>query len=124
MMWLTHETTHVFAPLKTIENAYPQLSMHIEHSVFLPILCNRSQNPAAGSTLNIAYTAGARILELFALEDYIKAYNGHTVVRDMECFVQVVALDCAKALGHGVQLCAEIHYEGLSQRQTIRVTIE
>jgi hypothetical protein len=123
-MWMTHQTAHVDAPLKTIQNGCPQVSMHLEHRIFLPILCNRSQNPAAGSTLNIAYTAGDRILELFALEDYIKAYNGHTVVRDMEYFLQVVALDCAKVLGHGVQLCADIHYEGLNQRQTIRVTIE
>lgn len=120
-MWLTHESAHVTAPLKTIENAHPELSTHIEHIVGLPILCNRSQNPAAGSTLTISYTAGARILELFALEEYVKAYNGHTVVRDMEFFVQVVALDCIKALGHDVQVRGDIVYEGLNQRQSIIV---
>lgn len=121
-MWLTHESAHVAAPLKTIENAHPELAPHIEHIVSLPILCNKSQNPAAGSTLTIAYTAGARILELFALEEYIKAYNGHTVVRDMEFFVQVIALDCAKALGHRVQLRGDIVYEGLNQRQSISIS--
>jgi TRAP-type mannitol/chloroaromatic compound transport system permease small subunit len=39
----------------------------------------------------------------------------------MEFFAQVVALDCAKALGHGVQLRGDIVYEGLNQRQTIIV---
>jgi hypothetical protein len=65
-MWLTHESAHVAAPLKTIENAHLELSTRIEHIIDLPVLCNKSQNPATGSTLTIAYTAGARILELFA----------------------------------------------------------
>ena len=123
MSWLTHESAHVAAPLKTIANARPHLSTEIEHVIVLPILCPVSDNPAAGSTLTIAYTAGVRILEVFALEAYIKAFHGHTIVRDMEFFVQVVGEECAKALGHTVTASGEIVFNGLAQRQRIRVTI-
>jgi hypothetical protein len=64
-----------------------------------------------------------RILEVFALEAYIKAFHGHTIVRDMEFFVQVVGEECAKALRHAVTASGEIVFNGLAQRQRIRVTI-
>ena len=123
MTWLTHESSHVAAPLKTIANARPHLKTQIEHIVTLPILCPVSNNPALGSTLAIAYTAGERILEIFALEAYIQAYHGHTIVRDMEFFVQVVGEECAKALQHGLISSADIIFNGLAQRQRISVQI-
>jgi NADPH-dependent 7-cyano-7-deazaguanine reductase QueF len=122
MTWQTHESEHVNAPLKTIANARPEMLMTLEHVVLLPVLCPVSQNPAQGSTLTIGYAASARILELFALEAYIAAYSGHTLVRDMEYFVQTVGRECAKALGCNVHLCGEIVYAGLAQRQKISVT--
>ncbi len=121
MSWLTHESAHVAAPLKTIANARPDLHTQIEHIIDLPILCLRSQNPAAGSTLRIAYTPTERILELFALDAYIKAYIGHTLVRDMEYFVQTIADECAGVLQVPVECVGQIRYNGLSMGQTIRV---
>lgn len=121
MSWLTHESAHVAAPLKTIANARPDLHTQIEHIIDLPILCLRSQNPAAGSTLRIAYTPTKRILELFALDAYIKAYIGHTIVRDMEYFVQTIADECAGVLQVPVECIGQIRYNGLSMGQTIRV---
>ena len=121
MSWLTHESAHVAAPLKTIANARPDLHTQIEHIIDLPILCLRSQNPAAGSTLRIAYTPTERILELFALDAYIKAYIGHTIVRDMEYFVQTIADECAGVLQVPVECIGQIRYNGLSMGQTIRV---
>ena len=121
MSWLTHESAHVAAPLKTIANARSDLHTQIEHIIDLPILCLRSQNPAAGSTLRIAYTPTERILELFALDAYIKAYIGHTIVRDMEYFVQTIADECAGVLQVPVECVGQIRYNGLSMGQTIRV---
>ena len=121
MSWLTHESAHVAAPLKTIANARPDLHTQIEHIIDLPILCLRSQNPAAGSTLRIAYTPTERILELFALDAYIKAYIGQTIVRDMEYFVQTIAGECAGVLQVPVECVGQIRYNGLSMGQTIRV---
>jgi hypothetical protein len=86
MSWLTHESAHVAAPLKTIANARPHLLTEIEHVIVLPILCPVS-------------------------------------VRDMEFFVQVVGEECAKALRHAVTASGEIVFNGLAQRQRIRVTI-
>lgn len=123
MTWKTHDSQYVNQPLKTIENARPLLRMRVEHMVLLPILCPVSQNPAKGSTLNIAYQAGERLLELFALEAYIASYYGHIVVRDMEFFVQVVGEECAQALGHEVHMSAEITYAGLAQRQRVDVIV-
>ena len=122
MSWLTHESAHVSAPLKIIDNAAPHLSTEVEHIIDLPILCLRSQNPAHGSTLSIAYTPKERILELFALDEYIKAYIGHTVVRDMEFFVQTIAEECARVLTVPVICVGKIRYNGLSMGQTIKVT--
>ena len=121
MTWLVHESAHVDAPLKTIDNAQPELLTQIEHVIDLPILCLRSQNPAAGSTLMIRYTAGARILELFALDEYIKAYIGHERVRDMEFFVQTIVLECARVLEVPVTGEGRIRYNGLSMGQNIVV---
>lgn len=121
MTWLTHPSAHVAAPLKTITNAHPAMHTHIEHSIDLPILCHRSMNPLAGSQLLIRYQAGERILELFALDAYIKAYVGHTIVRDMEMFVQVIAQECADVLGTTIEGVGLIRYNGLSMGQTITV---
>ena len=121
MTWLSHDSAHVAAPLKTIDNARPDLHTQIEHLIDLPILCLRSQNPAAGSTLSIAYTPATRILELFALDAYIKAYIGHTLVRDMEYFVQKIDEESTRVLEVPVECVGQIRYNGLSMGQNIRV---
>lgn len=121
---LESPSRHSTAPLKTIDNAHPNMKTRVEHRVDLPELCPYSHNPASGSHLWIRYTTGARLLELFALEAYILGFKGHTIVRDMEHFVQEVALDCAAALQTEVEVAAEIEFNGIEQGQRVTVVTE
>ncbi|MPY67859.1 hypothetical protein F8S09_14410 [Deinococcus sp. SDU3-2] len=107
--------------LRTIANAHPELPTTVEHVLELPELCPRTRNPAPGSTLTLRYAAGERLLELFSLDHYIDAFMGHTVVRDMEVFVQVAAQDAANAAGVPVTASADVGLVGLRQRQRVTV---
>ncbi|NVK29869.1 MAG: hypothetical protein HWE20_02610 [Gammaproteobacteria bacterium] len=118
----SHPSQFVDGELKTIDNALPEIETEVEHVVYLPTLCLKSQNPKAGSLLRIRYTAAAKLLELFALDRYIQAYIGHPTVRDMEYFVQVIALECGRALGQPVTVLAEIEFNQVAQGQRIEAT--
>jgi 7-cyano-7-deazaguanine reductase len=107
-------------PIVLIPNQYPSMSMHITHRIHLPMLCLRSRNPKSSSTLDLTYQANENILELFALEAYIQSYVADPVVRDMEYFVQTVAITIADTLRIPVTACAHIDYEGLAQSQIIQ----
>ena len=107
--------------LNTIANARPDLSTEVEHIVELPELCPATGNPRPGSTLTIRYEAGERLLELFSLDAYIAAFIGHPVVRDMEYFVQTVAQDSADALGHAVEVRADVQFNRVRQGQRLTV---
>lgn len=107
--------------LKTIANARPDVDTLVEHVLFLPELCPATLNPKPGSTLTLRYQAGELLLELFSLDTYIDAFIGHTVVRDMEFFVQTVALDAAHALGGEVTAVADVTFNRLRQGQRITV---
>lgn len=119
-----YHSRYVDGSLSLIANAKPRFQTHVEHELSLPILCSHSRNPAKGSVLKIAYTAKEYLLELFSLESYITAYYRHGVVRDMEYFVQAVTDDCAQALNNPVMCTGEMIYNGLNQRQTIRVSVD
>ena len=106
---------------KTIANARPDLHTVVEHVVELPELCPATENPRPGSTLTICYEARERLLELFSLDGYIAAFIGHPVVRDMEYFVQTVAQDCADALGHEVEVRADVRFNRVRQGQRLAV---
>ena len=121
---LESPSKHSSAPLKTIENAHPNLKTWVEHRVDLPELCPHTHNPVAGSHLWIRYHSGQRLLELFALEAYILGFQGHQIVRDMEYFVQEVALDCANALKSTVEVSANIEFNGIKQGQRVTVVVE
>ncbi|SET48223.1 hypothetical protein [Thorsellia anophelis] len=113
--------------IKTITNPHPEIDMVQTHTIYLPELCPKSQNPAQGSSIAIRYKAQSVLLELFALDKYIKGFIGHQVVRDIEYFVQVVGMECASALGHAVEIEADIHFNqeppyGLAQKQHIVLT--
>ncbi|MEF2279817.1 hypothetical protein V3W47_16100 [Deinococcus sp. YIM 134068] len=107
--------------LKTIANARPDLPTIVEHVLHLPELCPATRNPAPGSTLTLRYAAGGRLLELFSLDTYIDAFVAHPVVRDMEMFVQTVAVDAANALGVEVTASADVSFRGLRQGQRVTV---
>ena len=107
--------------LKTMANARPDVDTVVEHVLFLPELCPATLNPKPGSTLTLRYQAGALLLEFFSLDTYIDAFIGHPVVRDMEFFVQTVALDAASALGGEVTAVADVTFNRLRQGQRITV---
>lgn len=107
--------------LAVIANPNPDLGTWQEHLLDLPELCPYSHNPAPGSTLSIAYTAGGWFLELFALEAYLPGFVAHPVVRDNELLAQTVALEAARVLGVPVEVNLDLGLNGLRQRQKIRV---
>lgn len=109
------------ALLGTIANARPGLSTVVEHVLHLPELCPATGNPAPGSTLTLRYAAGERLLELFSLDTYMDAFVGHTVVRDMELFVQTVAQDAANAVGVEVTALADVRLNRVRQGQRVTV---
>ena len=107
--------------LGVIANAHPALDTYIEHLLEMPELCPYSHNPGPGSTLRLSYTAGAWILELFALEAYLPGFIAHPVVRDNELLAQTVATEAAEALGVRVEVELDLKVAGLKQRQRVRV---
>lgn len=107
--------------LRTIANARPELPTTVEHVLELPELCPKTRNPAPGSTLTLRYEAAGLLLELFSLDRYMDAFVAHTVVRDMEVFVQVAAQDAANAAGVTVTATADVGLVGLRQRQRVTV---
>lgn len=119
---LQYASEHHDFPIDLIRNQYPELKTAVKHVIQLPILCNASQNPKAGSTISISYTADLVLLELFSLEKYINAFIGHKTVRDLEYLTQVIALECCRALKVETTVTADIILEGLNQSQIITVT--
>jgi len=108
--------------IKTIGNQRPQMAMTVEHVLLLPELCPASKNPKPGSSVTVRYEAGARLLELFSLDQYIDGFVGHRIVRDIEFFTQVVGEDCANALGQAVEVFADIELNAVRQRQKVSLT--
>lgn len=120
---LQYASAHHDFPIDLIQNQYPELKTAVKHVIQLPILCQASQNPKAGSTISIHYIADQVLLELFSLEKYIKAFIGHKTVRDLEYFTQAIAIECQNALKVEVTVQADIILEGLNQSQVITVTV-
>ncbi|TEA77016.1 hypothetical protein [Allopusillimonas ginsengisoli] len=104
------------AVLKIIRNPNPLMTTRQAHHVTLPELCPASHNPGPGSSLCIRYRSRGAFLEVFSLAGYIRAFIGHPVVRDVEMLAQVVARDCAQALGHKVKVTAVFELPALGQR--------
>lgn len=120
---LQYASKHHDFPIDLIRNQHPELKTDVKHIIQLPILCQASQNPKAGSTVSISYIADLVLLELFSLEKYIQAFIGHKTVRDLEYFTQAIALECQHALKVEVTVQSDIILEGLNQSQVITVTV-
>lgn len=110
------------AVLKTIPNPNPHIKTRQVHHLALPELCPASHNPGAGSSLRIRYAGKASFLEVFSLTAYVHAFIGHPVVRDVEMLTQVVARDCARALGRKVRVSGVFELPALGQRVETHVT--
>lgn len=87
--------------LAAIPNQDPGTRLFLRHVLPLPAMCPVSGNPQPGSEIRICYRAGARVLEVYRLQQYLQAYvGGHPDgTRELEAMVQHVARDCAAVLG-------------------------
>ena len=91
--------------LETINNPKIAEIAQQRHIIKVPQLCPKTGNPIRGN-ITITYTPKDKLLEVYSLTEYINSFIGHQQVRDMEHLAQVVAVDCARTLGVGVQVRA------------------
>jgi len=94
--------------LETIANAYPALATRVRLTYPFAQLCPVSGEPQPGSTISISYAAEAQLLETKALGRYLASFAGENPhgVRDLEEAAQVIAQQCAAALGAAVLVTA------------------
>jgi hypothetical protein len=106
-------------PPKTVKIAGNRASIREQrHCVEVPPLCPKTQNPLAGSTVEIRYTPRANVvLEVYSLTEYIHGFHGSQVVRDIEQFALVVAEECGNVLGAEVEVKVEFVLD-IGQRVT------
>jgi NADPH-dependent 7-cyano-7-deazaguanine reductase QueF len=92
--------------LETIVNVHPRLDTDVRLTFPFERLCPVSAEPQPGSTISIAYRAGGWLLETKALRRYLASFAGENVygVRDLEEAAQVIAQQCANALGVRVRV--------------------
>ena len=105
--------------LKTVIDPRIATITRQEHIVTLPPLCPVTGNPEAGE-LAISYVPNGKLLEVYALSDYIAGFVGNKEVRDIEHLTEVVARDCAEVLGVAVQV---IGLFKLNIGQTVKVEV-
>ncbi|MBR0573786.1 MULTISPECIES: hypothetical protein [Pasteurellaceae] len=115
------EQKHKISPMNVIDNPNPKMDTEVEHILYLPELCPASKNPKQGSFITLRYKNSNHFLELFSLDKHIDSYIGHTIVRDMEYFVQTIAQAAADVLKETVTASAKIDYNLIRQCQKIYV---
>ncbi len=82
----------------------------VTNIINLPSCCPVSGNPEPGSIIEICYVAIDAVLEVAALQEYIKGYeSGRGDVRSMEEMVENITRDCALALGVKVTCTARLN---------------
>lgn len=91
--------------MKTIPNSNPTIQTIVSLRTPCVALCPHSGEPQAGSTITIRYTPAAVLLELHAVEEWMKEQQE---ALDLETFTQRAARDAAAALG--VPATVEAHY--------------
>lgn len=107
--------------MQTFDNQRPDVPMVQRHIVSVPALCPATANPQPGSTITVTYIPKAKLLELYALTAYVHSFIGHNTVRDIEYFAQLLAQNCADALG--VQVCVRANFV-LNIDQVIKLRIK
>ncbi len=90
--------------MNTIPNANPNVQTRITLTTPIVDLCPHSHEPQAGSTLAIAYSPAALLLELHAVKVWIQTQL--TEALDVETFAQRAAQAAAAALGVPVVVTA------------------
>jgi NADPH-dependent 7-cyano-7-deazaguanine reductase QueF len=99
------------ALLATIPNSYPALRMRVCLTYPFAQLCPISGEPQPNSAITISYNAGALLLEIKALRQYLASFVGENPhgVRDLEEATQVIAQQCANILHTSVHVYAKYH---------------
>lgn len=105
--------------LKTVTDPRIATITRQEHIVALPPLCPATGNPESGE-LAIRYVPNGKLLEVYALSDYITGFVGSKEVRDIEHLAEVVARDCGEVLGVAVQVTGLFR---LNIGQTVKVEV-
>jgi NADPH-dependent 7-cyano-7-deazaguanine reductase QueF len=92
----------------TIPNDHP--GIHTRVRIVTPYSggCPESGEPQAGSTIAVEYTPGTKLIELHAVQEYLKRFSEGDTPIDLETVAQETARDCAAALQ--VPVKAEARY--------------
>lgn len=94
--------------IATIPNAHPDIATTIRLTTPYSAACPHSGEPQAGSVVVVEYRAGALLLELHAVQQYLARFSEGDTPVDLETVVQEMARDCAAALG--VRVTVEARY--------------
>lgn len=98
--------------IETQQNKRICSSIESTHILDLPQCCPVSHNPQPGSIIEISYRAGDKYLEVASLKEYLGTYRGGKGdVRSMEGMIQLVAKECAEAVGVHVECRAMLNIE-------------
>lgn len=92
--------------METLPNRYPGIRARVRIQTPYSGACPVSGEPQPGSWIAIAYTPAAVILGFDAVAAHLPTYA--TAATDVEAVAQMLARDCAGALGVAVEV--EAHY--------------
>lgn len=90
--------------INTLPNRQPTTSTSVRLRTPYGGACPVSGYPLAGSWIEVAYAPAGVILELSAVAQHLPTYA--TEARDVETIAQMLARDCAAALGVDVTVSA------------------
>lgn len=93
--------------LGTLPNRNPAITIAVRLRTPYSCACPVSGYPLAGSWIEVEYTPAAVILELSAVAQHLPTYANEAI--DVETIVQLLARDCAAALGVPVHI--EAYYK-------------
>ena len=92
--------------LETLPNRYPAIAVRVRIQTPYSGACPVSGEPQAGSWIAVEYMPAAVILGFDAVARHLPTYA--TAATDVEAVAQMLARDCAEALG--VAVTVEAHY--------------
>jgi hypothetical protein len=96
--------------LETLPNRYPDIPARVRIQTPYSGACPVSGEPHAGSWIAVEYAPGAVILGFDAVAAHLPTYAIEAT--DVEAIVQMLARDCAEALGVGVEVSAYYILQG------------
>lgn len=88
--------------IATIQNQHPELPTTITLTTPFVGACPHSGEPQEGSFLSVSYQPKDKLIEIHAIEEYLKQFSEGSEAVDLETVAQRTARDCYQALGVGV----------------------